>query len=179
MDLANVGSKFKGEFTTIGGKKFKGQILDIPDTSRVSNFLSPRRYLRVTSTCLVVAGDVVNTPEGKFIVAEHGSGFYQGKEIYTHHKLFAVDRVEELTSETVTRDPVTGLDKRASDTDGGTIYVSVQPKNDIEDKFKIQTPQHVLLVNKEVQVGDEIGDAWKVTKVDPVLGVYTCLVKEA
>lgn len=211
MRLKNVGLRFRGKYQLVGGQHFYGQLLDIPDTSRVSNFFSTRRYLRVNITeqlgykiftipggsfnndfddsfgsqqpssqvrrQLIIPSDVIIADGVKYIVAEHGTGFFHDP-IYKHFKLFSVDLEKTWYTRVGVTNPITGVMEKASDVDAGTIYISVQPKSLIEDSISIQTPQHTIITNAAVNVDDKIGDDWVVTRVDPQLGVYVAEVKE-
>lgn len=177
MRLKNVGLNFRGKYQILGGQKFHGQILDLPDTSRVSNFLSARRYLRVHPNTPIDSGMIVIVNNVKYVVAEHGTGFLKSP-IYQHFKLFQVDLELELFTKGETVNPVTGVKEKSDKVSQGTVYVSVQPKSTVSDSIKIQTPQHVLVTNTPLKVDDLLGDNWIVTKTDPVLGVYVVEVKE-
>ena len=177
MRLKNVGLNFRGKYKILNGQSFYGQILDLPDTSRVSNFLSARRYLRVHPDTPVTAGMVVVIDRKKYIVADHGTGFLRDP-IYQHFKLFQVDLELEHFTKTESKNPVTGVMEKDPKASQGMVYVSVQPKSTMSDSIKIQTPQHVLVTNVELKVDDLLGDDWIVIKSDPVLGVHVVEVKE-
>jgi hypothetical protein len=177
MKLGNVGLRFRSKFKILNGQSFFGQILDLPDTSRVSNFLSARRYLRVHVKSPITAGKVIIADGQRFLVADHGTGFFV-KPIYKHFKLFYVDEQREWFTKTDQVDSVTGAKKKSAETSNGIINVSVQPKTDIEDSISIQTTRHTIVTNAAVKVDDKIGPDWVVTKVDPQLGLYVAEVKE-
>lgn len=155
--LLNVGNKFLAKYSLINGNTFYGQILSIPDTSRVSNFLSSRRYLRTKPDTNVKAGDVAIIDGQKFILAEHGTGFYVDP-IYKHFKLFQVDTVLNWYRKEVIVNSVTGVKEFTRTTLGGLVYLSTQTKPDIEDEFHIQTVQKFFICNKCLQVDDVIGE---------------------
>lgn len=175
MELSKVGMKFRGRYKLLDGTEFLGQILNPPDTSRVSNFLSARRYLRVTVDSLVTPRSVVVVDGVKYIVAEHGRGFH-GKSIYQHFKLFEVDEEKAWTRPSLSVDTVTGLKKPGTPTSLGTVYMSTITSNDLEDGLKIQTPRGHRVCNALVQVDDFVGDM-VVTKLDVMLGVSILDVK--
>ena len=106
--LLETGEKFKMKFKKVGGGEFFGQILDIPDTSRVSNFLSARRYLRTRPNTSVVPADVMIANGKKYIVAEHGDGFFK-EVIYKHFKLFEVDHEFTWARKAQVENPVTEI----------------------------------------------------------------------
>lgn len=178
MELKNVGLSFRGKYKIDGGQHFYGQILQPPDTSRVSNFLSARRYLRVHNGSAVAAGMVVIVDNKKYLLGDHASGFFRDK-IYTHYKMFQVDQERTWFSKSgITTNAVTGVKEASDPTDNGVVALSVQPKSMIEDGFQIQTPQHTVLVGQPVMPNDKLGDDWVVTRVDPQLGIYVVEVKE-
>ena len=177
MRLRNVGLRFRSKFKVVDGPHFFGQILDLPDTSRVSNFLSARRYLRVHNNSPITAGKVVEAQGDKFLVGDHGTGFYV-KPIYTHFKMFLVDQEREWFTKAEQVNAVTGAKEKATAVSNGEIYISVQPKTDIEDSISIQSPRHTIVTNVALKVDDRLGEDWIVTKVDPQLGLYVAEVKE-
>jgi len=172
--LADVGLKFQGTFSILNGPKFKGQILSIPDTSRVSNFLSARRYLRTGSVTLVRPGMVVIINQLRYIVAEHGDGFFKDENIYKHFKLFEIDESVEWLGAQSLRDPVTGVNSTERTKKNGTVYLSTQPKSGIEDELLITHPMKTAICNVQLRVDDKVG-GYVVTKSDKVLGV--CLAE--
>lgn len=178
MGLKRTGLKFRGKLKIEGGQTFLGQILDPPDTSRVSNFLTARRYLRTSIKTPVKANDVIIADStSKFIVAEHADGFFKSP-IYKHFKLFSVDEQIEWFTSTRVLHPVTG---QPEDTfiSQGLISVSIQPRSDLEDFTNIQVPQHELVLTGRVSLGDKLGEQWVVTKVDYQLGITVARVKES
>jgi len=177
MRLRRAGQKFRAKYKIVGGGNFYGQLLDIPDTSRVSNFFSVRRYLRVLPNSGIVAGMLVEVDDDTYIVAKHASGYYKN-QIYTHFKMFSVDEERVWTSKTTSINAVTGLHEKDVLVNNGTIQLSVQPKGDIEDSISIQVPQHTVITNTAVSVDDMLGDNWVVTGVDKQLGIYVVTVKE-
>ena len=167
--LKYVGLKFRSLFYKFDGTPFYGQILEIPDTSRVSNFLSTRRYLRTQIETNVRLRDIVIFNGTKAVVAEHGDGFYK-IPIYRHFKLFEINEEGNWFQKRKKIDPVTGVESPERDDLKGLVFLSVQPKTDIEDKIKIQQNTKMAICNADVKVDDRIDD-WVVTKADTVLGV--------
>ena len=174
--LAQVGKKFRSKFRLIDGREFYGQILDIPDTSRVSNFLSARRYLRTSPNTIVQPGQVAIINSVKYIIAAHGEGFYVDP-LYKHFKLFQVDLELSWTSNSEMEDPVTGQKKIVRDEIEGTVYLSTQPKSSQTDMLHIPSPQHLAVCDKAPQLNDLVGDML-VTKSDPALGVTVLELKD-
>lgn len=174
--LLNVGDRFRAKYKTITGKEVYGQMLDIPDTSRVSNFLSARRYFRVRPESNLAVGDVLIVNGTKFIVAEHGVGFYK-EPIYRHHKLFEVTDVVEGYLIEDFKNPVTGVSETQISEDPFDVYLSVQPKGLLDDRLHIPQEQLIAITPTIISVGDRVGD-YSVTKVDKVLGVYLLEMKK-
>lgn len=176
--LSRVTDRFKFKIKTIDGRAFYGYLLDIPDTSRVSNFLSARRYLRTHATKTPVAPrEVIIVAGQKYIVADHGVGFFK-VPIYKHFKLFEVDKIMNWKSQQKTINPVTGVHEITRDQDQGDIYLSVQPDSDKEDKLKIPTNYYTAVTNADVQIDDLLDDNYVVTKTDQVLGITLLEMKE-
>ena len=176
--LLQVGEKFKARYKIVDGPYFYGQVLQPPDTSRVTNFLSARRYLRVTPKSIVAPRQVVIIDNQKYIVAEHGTGFYV-HPIYKHFKLFEVDSIEEWRPAQVLNDPVTGIQTTVREEDGGTpdVYLSIQPHTNSEDSLRIPLENRTAICNQAVSVEDQIGD-YLVTKVDTLLGISIVEMKK-
>ena len=175
--LGRVGNRFMSRYSIVGGKDFLGQILAPPDTSRVSNMLTARRYLRVFPPSPVAIGSIVSVDGEQFLVAEHGKGFHT-VPIYIHFKLFKVDEVVSWKRPTLVAHAVTGIKTKTGVSTLGTAYVSVATKTDLEDDVvRVQTHRRLLVTNVAVVVDDLLGDEI-ITKVDRLLGLYLCETKD-
>lgn len=175
--LLKVGERFRTKYKLVNGAEFYGHVLDIPDTSRVSNFLTARRYLRTNPFITnVFPSCVVNINGEIYIVGDHGTGFYFSP-IYKHFKLFEVDKVVDWYKVTKTADPVTSVNKTNRVLQSEKVYLSTQPKGVIEDSLHIPQQTFLAISNKEVSRND-IVDGKIVTKVDYVLGCWLLELKE-
>lgn len=168
--------KYQSKFTRLDGLAFYGQILDIPDTSRVSNFLSARRFLRVSTGSIIRAADVIYALGTRYILGNHGTGILV-TPLYKHFKMFQVDLELPWSRNTDVVDAVTGITKSGARSALGTAFISLDTKNDIEDSLQIQTERKVFITDKDVKVEDYLG-TYIVTKVDKLLGISICEVKE-
>lgn len=175
--LLNAGNHFKSKFRILNGPFFYGQLLGIPDTSRVSNFLSPRRYLRTRPDTVVRYRDIVVVEGVNYIVGEHGEGFYNAP-IYKHFKLFQVDETLEWFKAGATIDPVTGAKKILRDQSQGNVYLSSQPNADIIDELKMPIRTRICVCNAPLQPDDKVGE-WLVIKSDVLLGVNIVTLKRS
>jgi len=174
--LINAGNKFRAKYKTVDGREFYGQILEPPDTSRVSNFLSARRYLRTRPITIVKPRDVVVIAGTKYLCAEHGLGFYV-TPIYRHFKLFEIDmEAQAVRSQRITN-PITGVKDTVRNIPLGKVYISLQPKASEEDGILIPSIMKVGIADKPLKVEDRVGD-YIVTKADTVLGVTLVELKE-
>lgn len=174
--LRKIGARFQMPFYTVVNKMVMGQMLSLPDTSRVSNFLSARRYFRTFPDTNLVLGDVLVANGKKYVVAEHGDGFYL-EPIYTHFKLFEVDVEAVWYKKAFTTDTVTGIKTMTRSLQTDKVYMSLQPKSQVTDEISIPQQTFTAVVNREVD-RDDILDGKVVTKVDHVLGVYLVELKE-
>lgn len=174
--LLTTGLRFRSLFKKVDGSSFYGQVLDLPDTSRVSNFLSARRYLRTQPTTNVKLRDVVVINGSKFIVAEHGDGFYRD-HIYKHFKLFHVDEVLEHYEMRTETNMITGLEQMKRNVYTDDVYLSTQPDSSISDRIGIPGITKIAVCNKPVKVDDLIGP-YVVIKSDIVLGVNLVELKQ-
>lgn len=174
--LLSVGDKFRNRYRKVNGAEFYGQMLDIPDTSRVSNFLSARRYLRTGPKADIKPTDVVIIDAVKYIVAEHGTGFYKSP-IYKHFKLFEVDTTAEWYKVIQTENALTGLFETERVLQSTPVYISTQPKSLFNDSLKIQQQAYQMIANVEVERND-ILNGLIVTKVDKQLGIFIIEAKE-
>lgn len=175
--LAEVGKKFQMKMAKIDGTVFYGQLLAIPDTSRVSNFLTPRRYLRTASIPPVVPGDVIKVQGTTYIVAQHGGGYFKDYVVAQYFKLFEVTSREDWYAAVTTTNAVTGIKEMERVNQDEQIYVSLQPKGEIKDEIHIQQQSYIAIINRAVGRNDQIGNLM-VTAIDPVLGVYEVEMKE-
>lgn len=167
--LEKVGSKFNQRYSTVSGKVVLGQLLDIPDTSRVSNFLSARRYFRTKPKTELVPSDVLIVDGVSYIVGEHGTGFYRGP-IYKHFKLFEVDEVLEGIRNVISQNTITGVNEVTSTLSLGNVHLSTQPRADIDDEIQIQVQTKIAIADVPLKLDDRVGP-WIVTKSDYVLGI--------
>lgn len=174
--LSKTGNRFKSKLLKENGSSFYGQILDIPDTSRVSNFLSARRYLRVNPNSTIIPGDVIKGGSIKYIVATHAEGFHLGP-IYKHFKLFEVDKEFEWKKKTFVENAVTGIKEMVLSDQFEKVYISLQPSSDISDSIRIPQETFIALSNIRIE-RDEIIDNYIVTKLNEVLGIYLLELKE-
>jgi hypothetical protein len=174
--LLSVGDKFRNRYRKVNGAEFYGQMLDIPDTSRVSNFLSARRYLRTGPKADIKPTDVVVIDATRYIVAEHGTGFYKSP-IYKHFKLFEADTIGEWYKVTQTENTLTGIYETQRTLQAIPVYISTQPKSLFNDSLKIQQQAYQMIVNVEVERND-ILNGLIVTKVDKQLGIFIIEAKE-
>lgn len=176
MGLKGVGQRFQSAYKTTTGKTVMGQFLSIPDTSRVSNFLSARRYFRTQPKTNLVFGDILTANGNQFITAEHGDGFYL-EPIYSHFKMFQVDMVVSVLKKTNTVDTITGLTDTITDVASGSVYLSTQPGRYIEDTTKFSIETHTAVCNRvDIAVDDKVGP-FVVSKVDLMLGVSVLELK--
>ncbi len=167
---------FRSRLRKIDGQEFFGQILNPPDTSRVSNFLSARRYLRVSPKSGIAPRDVVLVAGKPFIVAEHASGFYV-TEIYRHFKLFEADWVAEVFPARRVMNPVSGVLELTRIGSDGEIYMSTQPALPINDQINIPVNQVIVATNYDLKIDDMVGPSHLVTKVDTLLGVTVATLR--
>lgn len=174
--LSKTGNRFKTKLRKEDGSSFYGQILDIPDTSRVSNFLSARRYLRVNPNSTIIPGDIISGGSIKYIVATHAEGFHLGP-IYRHFKLFEVDKILEWKKKSFVENPVTGIKEMTLSDEFDKVYLSLQPSSDISDSIRIPQETFIALSNIRVE-RDEIIEGYTVTKLNEVLGIYLLELKE-
>ena len=175
--LGRVGDRFRMKLRKVTGAEFYGQLLDIPDTSRVSNFLTPRRYLRTTPTTTVVPRDVIIANNVKFIVAEHGDGFYT-EVIYKHFKLFEVTHTYNWKRKSFVKNTITGIMEEVLTNDATVVYVSLQPKAAIEDTMNIAQQTYTAISNLDIARGEVIANKYVVTRSYEVLGVFLLEMKE-
>lgn len=174
--LINTGNRFKTRLKKVNGAEFFGQLLDIPDTSRVSNFLSARRYLRVHPLSKIKPGDVIIANNIKYIVANHADGFHLGV-IYKHFKLFEVDKEFQWFKKSFSKNPVTGIEETVLTEQYETVYLSIQPSRNLSDSLSIPQETFTVISNIEIK-RDEIIDKYVVIKVNEMLGVFVLDMKE-
>lgn len=168
--LADVVLKDFTDLQILDGQRFRGQLLDIADTTRVTNFHSSRRLLRVRPNSPVRVADLIQTDTAQiFLCASHGDGFV-GKMVYRYFKLYEMDSTAMWQRRITSEDIVTGLERSDELTDMGIIYFALEQAGTISDKLHISTGKYSVITNADLQPSDIIGD-YNVLRSDKLLGV--------
>lgn len=166
--LSTVGNRFKSKFQIIGGPAFFGQLLVLPIVAR--GYLMPHRYLRVMMGSPVAPGNTIDTPEGRFIVAEHGDSVYN-LPICHHFKLFAVDVSVDWNPAQLSTDSITGLqDVSFGGSPVTTAHLCLLEAPSKTDVIMIPQKIKLALCDKPVKIGDKVGN-YMVTNSDATLGI--------
>lgn len=155
MDRSSVGARFRDVYKLLDGRRFYGQILDIPDTTRVSNFHSARRLLRTSLESPLTPGTIFISPNGeRFLAAEHGISYG-----YHHFKLFQMDLTLQWKRDNKVTDAVTGLTKGSVvKTSLGQIEGTYEDKSSVEDQLLVPKARNTLITNAALQLGDYADD---------------------
>lgn len=166
-------------YTTLGSA-FYGQLTDIPVTTRVSNFNSPRRLFRVPPGSLLKVGDTFRDPnDNVFLVAEHGDQFLKGRHLYTHYKLFEMTHVAAIgkKGEDV-RDPVSKLMVEGKPVWEQGIWLAFEIRSGGNDTIGVPIQRQQIITGYAIEPGDLIlsldnsNKQGVVKRVDKQLGVY-------
>lgn len=164
--------------TTLGSS-FYGQLTDIPVTTRVSNFNSPRRLFRVPPDSILKVGDTFEDPNGRtFLVADHGDQFLQGKHLYTHYKLFGMTHMAAVgTQGAETRDPVSKQLIEGSPVWTQGIWLAFEIRSSGSDTLGVTLKKQQVITGYPITEGDLIQIFGEdrvavVERVDLQLGVY-------
>lgn len=176
----SVRKNHETQMQTVAGVSFYGRILDIPDTSRVSTFISVRRYLKTSTTCSIQPRDVIVAGEEQYIVGDHGTGFPSGftKGIYKHYKIYQVDIQCQWEKTSKVQDPVTGVWRTVRTLQTELAYLSFEIIPNQEDTA-IGTPvQAVRAVTNVPAQRDDILNGMVVTKVDESMGLSILEMRE-
>jgi hypothetical protein len=159
-------------FRTKGGRQFFGQMLHTPTTAgNDANFIHPRRVLKVGKRCLLQAGEVINTGDGTFLVLEHS----EAKD-YRLHKLVQLDRKSAVTRSVVLKDPLTGLDKKSTDTLVGTIDCVFEFLGQTDD-LQVAVDGYRVVTDFPLQLNDKLDGRYTVRNVERMLGAYVATVR--
>lgn len=166
--------------TLTTGRRFRGQLTDIPDTTRVSNFNSARRLLRVGPASTIAPGDVFTTPGGTvYLIAEHGTQYQKNRILYKHFKLFEMtDQVTVSREGVETRDPITGKRVAGTDVTINDVWVAYEPRPQYEDTLRVPIDRRQVITGQVVAQGDRINN-WVVEDVIQQLGVYIVTINES
>lgn len=168
--LADVALKGFTDLQIINGQRFRGQLLDISDTTRVTNFHTSRRLLRVRPNSPVNVADLIQTDTAQvFLCASHGDGFV-GKMVYRYFKLYEMGSTAMWQRRVTTEDIVTGLDRNDELTDMGMIYFALEQAGTVSDQLHIKSGKYSIITNADLQPNDTIGD-YNVLRSDKLLGV--------
>lgn len=179
MSLHRVVKENMYKLKTTNGSSFYGQLTDIPVTTRVSNFNSPRRLFRVLPKSVLRVGDTFIDPNGRiFLVADHGDQFLKGKHLYTHYKLFGMSDIAAIGREGAkTRDPVSKqlIEGQPVWTQG--IYIAFEIRSSGSDNLGQTVKRQQIITGHPIEAGDLIqvlGNSKQavVERVDKQLGVY-------
>jgi len=164
---------------TTNGKSFYGQFTDIPVTTRVSNFNSPRRLFRVKPRSPLQIGDTFYDPNGQvFLTAEHGDQFLKGRHLYTHYKLFEMHHIAALGRKGAkTKHPVSKLELEGPVVWEQGIYLAFELRSTGSDTIGVPINRQQIITGSAIEEGDLIMlNDWTETatikRVDKQLGVY-------
>ncbi len=168
MRLADAGRRFERRLRILDGPHFYGQFLDIPDTTRVSNFNSARRILRTRPTGPVQPGQIVVARDRtEWLVGEHGLS----ENDHHYFKLFEIDERLPWARQFKLEDPLTGLAQTEGQEQLGTIRGTYERRVDAIDALGVPEPANVFITNAAVRLHDLVGGR-KVERVDRMLGLY-------
>lgn len=152
-----------------GGPKSRAILQRPPDIDRPGQeFAYPSPTLRVPPNSLVKSGQVIRTQAGmRYLVADHSATV----DWVTHH-LFNCDRQVDWATQTVTKDPVTGLEKVRGTTDPVQIWVMWEKvRREFTDlNIRVNQETHLMLTGEDVKMNDLI-NGLKVVRVNRALGV--------
>lgn len=164
--------------TTLGSS-FYGQLTDIPVTTRVSNFNSPRRLFRVLPDSILKVGDTFEDPNGRtFLVADHGDQFLKGKHLYTHYKLFGMTDIAAVgTKGAKTLHPVSKIEIEGAPVWTQGIWIAFEIRAGGNDVIGVPIKRQQIITGYPIKEGDLIQVVGNdkvavVERVDEQLGVY-------
>lgn len=179
MSLHRIVRENMYKMYTTSGSAFYGQLTDIPVTTRVSNFNSPRRLFRVLPNSILEVGDTFKDPNGKvFLVAEHGDQFLKGKHLYTHHKLFEMTHIAAIGREgDKVRDPVSKQLIEGQPVWEQGIWIAFEIRSSGNDVIGVNIKRQQIITGYPITEGDLIqilgyDKQAVVERVDEQLGVY-------
>lgn len=177
--LHKVVAKNLYKMKTVEGSTFEGQFTDIPVTTRVSNFNSARRLLRVLPNSILKIGGNFYDPNGQvFLVAEHGDQFLKGRHLYTHYKLFEMHHTAAIgTKGSKSVHPVTGLKIESPAVWTQGIYLAFEMRSTGTDAIGIGIKKQQIITGHPIKEGDLIhifgyDKQAVVERVDEQLGVF-------
>lgn len=139
-------------YTRVDGAKFKGHLT----TSGLvtSKEKAPYRVLHVRRPALVVAGDVIHTQGGEFIILmEHPDDFDWAvtfKASYAKDTLAWTRPVRGL-------DPIANVMRDMGDQDMGVLHVNFDTPEELKVEGFGETGYR-FIAGRGVQVGDKVGD---------------------
>lgn len=168
--------------TKTDGAKFYGQLTDIPNTTRVSNFNAARRLLRVKPACRIKAGDTFYDMNNRVhLVAEHGDQFLSGKHLYTHYKLFTMeDYITMVRRDDKTRDPITNLKVTGGTEPPVSLWIAHEMRSTSGDAVGTPIKRQQIITGYALQPTDMLtihGRKAVVEIVNEQLGIYIAHVK--
>jgi len=176
MSLRKTVSRHMVRVTTTTGKVGMGQILDIPDTTRVTNMNPIRRLFRVAHNSPIEIRDIIILPDGsKFIVAKHGTG-WGSNVLYKHYMIFEINEQMTWKRTTLDVDPVSGLDIPGASTES-LIWVITRPLLDVTDsRIGVAVDVDHIITDAAIKPGDRVNNR-AVTDVTEELGLIVAKIE--
>lgn len=167
MGLENAGRRFESRIQIENGQAFYGQFLEIPDTTRVSNFNSARRLLRTSRNSTVQIGQIIVDAYGIFwMVGEHG----QSENRHHYFKLFQADLQLSWERETTEESLLTGLKGGIARVLVGQIRGTYERRTDETGSAFPDEPANLFITNADLKRNDLV-DNRKVIRIDHQLGL--------
>lgn len=168
---------------TVNGSTFLGQFTDIPVTTRVSNFNSPRRLFRVKPNCILKIGENFYDPNGQiFLVAEHGDQFLKDTHLYTHYKLFEMHHTAAVGKKGAkVQHPVSKLEVEGPVVWEQGIYLAFELRSTGSDAVGVPINRQQVMTGYPLEEGDLLhllgmDKQATVKRVDLQLGVYVAQI---
>ncbi len=179
MDLSKAHHFFHSKFRCARGFDFLAQLLAAPMEESAVYFIHPRRILKLDANSAVVPGDVVKslTSGHSWMAASNGPSEFQGVTIYKSLKLFEVTHLTATWKGTAkTKDPITGLDRKAERPILGIIPAVIEFMKLQEDEMRIPADLVRVITAAPVSVGDMVNE-YTIINVEPQIGLYFSTAK--
>jgi hypothetical protein len=146
-----------------------GQLVE-PRSNKTGGLADPYRSLKTTNASKLKAGDVlIGGDSRKYLLMDNGVQDLAGVD-YKTYKVLELNSYGTYSTVTNIEDAVTRRTIKGS-TAVDTIWFSLDPLRNLEDKLSVPTPQYMAVTYYPVVEGAFINND-QITRVEKRLGIY-------
>lgn len=173
MDLTDAMTPFASKWYSYSGFTFNAQLLAVPMEESSTYFFLPRRILKLYPASPAAPGMRLRdeTTKKEYLAGENGPSIFSNRVIHKTLKLFEIThKTAAYETPVKVKDSITGLPKKVDDNEI-TIPCVIEFAKTQEDEMRVGADLVRIITSYPVLVGDKV-DAYRVTNVEPQLGLY-------